>query len=358
MIRGRTIALLLASLLATACENTIHKQIDTSKKGLSLDAKQRLVVVDTEGRKNRNHIICTEPSPDAFTAQAVAFGASGGTLQAGGGFAGSSSEAAAYVGLRTQTIQLLRDGYFRLCEAYMNGALSREQYNLALVNIKKVMIPLMAIDAVAGTPHPPAVAIAPGVAGVSTSANLARNIGTSGGDGDGDGSNSDDRSLDASASVSSTETRIEIQQVNATREGLNEHEAAVLQRALDIAADDTVPLLCLSYLADPGFTETEEGYGLPPKAQLVKNAVLEKCGTLLDHVIAAQAPANVVASDAVKLLERQLEDEKKKTKEARAAVEVEKAKVLQSKDDLVDFSKGTVEGALQKHRPIDVNIVK
>ena len=44
------------------------------------------------------------------------------------GLGASSSETSASIGLRTQTITLLRDGLYRLCEAYMNGAVDEIQY--------------------------------------------------------------------------------------------------------------------------------------------------------------------------------------------------------------------------------------
>ena len=39
--------------------------------------------------------------------------------QGGVGGTSSTSESVASIGLRTQTIQLLRDAYYRLCEAFL-----------------------------------------------------------------------------------------------------------------------------------------------------------------------------------------------------------------------------------------------
>ena len=70
---------------------------------------------------------------------------------------------AASLAMRTQTIQLLRDGYYRLCEAYMNGAIDQHQYNIVLLNIDRVMVTLLGVDGIAGTKNVAPVSISPAV---------------------------------------------------------------------------------------------------------------------------------------------------------------------------------------------------
>jgi hypothetical protein len=55
------------------------------------------------------------------------------------------------IGARNSTIQLLRDGLYRACEAYMNGALGDFGYGLVLVNYGRVMVALLTAD---GLAHP------------------------------------------------------------------------------------------------------------------------------------------------------------------------------------------------------------
>jgi hypothetical protein len=62
---------------------------------------------------------------------------------------GGVSESAANIGLRTQSIQILRDGFYRLCEAYMNG-LSEEQYTIMLRRYQTNMVALLAIEQLTG----------------------------------------------------------------------------------------------------------------------------------------------------------------------------------------------------------------
>jgi len=164
-----------ALFVLSACSSTINK---TSKLGdydiLSIDAKQRLVISGTvPGTEQR--VICTEPSPDAIVAAASyaaaqaqrnvsGTGADGATASsdtnASGGF--GSGESVGSIGLRTQTIQILRDGYFRVCEAYLNGAIGKDQYDGVVRNIDSFMITLVAIEAVGGVVAAPAITIASG----------------------------------------------------------------------------------------------------------------------------------------------------------------------------------------------------
>ena len=241
-------AALAASLLA-GCSGTVHRIIDIdSGKGLSVDARQRLLLVTEKGGRTKDQrLVCAEPSPDAIVARAAALGASANAHGQGAASpAGSSSEAAAAIGLRSQTIQLLRDGYYRLCEALMNGSLSRQQYNLALVNFDKVMIPAMAIDAIAGAPRPPAIAIAPGAAGVDTN---PRSEDDSGGK-----EESTAGSSTTQGAIASTKAAVKIEEARIEREALSEHASNVLIAALDVVKEtpeDSLGLLCVSYISDP-----------------------------------------------------------------------------------------------------------
>ncbi len=167
----------LAMMPLTGCANYIFRTFDIDQgENLSIDARQRTVLVTHKGGKTRDRtVVCAELSPDVLTAQAVSASARGtATLPAAaegatgqssfsGSIAGASSEAAASIAMRSQTIQLLRDGLFRACEAYMNGGIDQHQYNVVLLNIHKLMITLLGVDAIGGMPTTPAVAL--GVAG-------------------------------------------------------------------------------------------------------------------------------------------------------------------------------------------------
>jgi hypothetical protein len=182
---SRVVVACLLFLSLGGCANYIFRSFDIdSGESLSLDAKQRLVLATYKGGKSGNRkIVCAEPSPDAFSASSASAAASTaftfptllpgggqGTTSGSGGIAAATSESAASIGLRTQTIQLLRDGLYRACEAYMNGAIDQHQYNIILLNIDKLMVTLLGIDAIGGTPKAPAVSIVAAAPHVNTGA--------------------------------------------------------------------------------------------------------------------------------------------------------------------------------------------
>jgi hypothetical protein len=119
----------------------------------SLDAKQRVVLsfASQDGNGRTGRYVCAEPSPDALSAIAASGALEAQVAGQGGGAASASlHEAVASMGLRTQTIQLLRDGLYRACEAYLNGAIDEFGYALLLSKYDDSMISLVAIDGLTG----------------------------------------------------------------------------------------------------------------------------------------------------------------------------------------------------------------
>lgn len=152
--------------LAGCGSSTIHT---TSNLGdvnlLSVDAKQRVII---QGKRNGKTVICAEPSPDALVARAAVLSASGSFSGANGGSNGSASggfgsqESAATISHRTQSIQVFRDGYFRLCEAYLNGAIGPEQYEAVVTNLDTFINIAIAIDGMGNAAAAPGVGIGTG----------------------------------------------------------------------------------------------------------------------------------------------------------------------------------------------------
>jgi hypothetical protein len=158
----------LSLLLGLAgCSSTIH---DYARVGgldtLSIDAKQRLVLVRDDPSTGRR-VVCAEPSPDAIVAASAALAAQGSGTQATGqniraAFGGGRSESAASIAMRTSTVQVLRDGYYRLCEGVMNGVIPPEKYKDIIAEIGPFIATIMAADAIGGSVQAPAVAISGG----------------------------------------------------------------------------------------------------------------------------------------------------------------------------------------------------
>ena len=176
-MRGMQLCATMAVLaFLTGCNSTRdfnveHHTLGTSE-ALATDASARLVSatpivggVDSTGRFKPHQINCAEPSPDVAKAIESAF-SSGVTIDVTGkttdmpadlqarlanSIAQSRSEALAQLTERLPTIQLLRDGLFRACEAYANGTLSPISYSLVLSRYGDTLVTMLGSELIAGT---------------------------------------------------------------------------------------------------------------------------------------------------------------------------------------------------------------
>jgi hypothetical protein len=173
------VACCAAAVLLGGCGTTYSlKEFSPTKDGPKtalIDIKQRAIL--SSARKgtaaNSNDVVtCAEPSPDALSSLASEFALDTkvkDSLQATLGF--SQQEAASFVGLRTQTIQLLRDGMYRLCEGYMSGALTQPDYAWLSRRYQRNMVALLTIEQLTRVAQAPTVAQASeGMASASRSA--------------------------------------------------------------------------------------------------------------------------------------------------------------------------------------------
>jgi len=176
----RRISLILTVLVITGCSanyNSIHHRFHpggVEAESMSIDAKQRVVIATHDSSSKAigadTYKICAEPSPDALSAFATSIQGnadlSSEKIQAAMKLQGAlaQTETASYVGLRTQTIQLLRDGMYRLCEGYMSGALDKNSYNRLQRRYQNLMMGLLSIEQLTGAIVAPQVAISAGSA--------------------------------------------------------------------------------------------------------------------------------------------------------------------------------------------------
>lgn len=166
-VLSRTIGALFI-IFCAGCANmsSVHRDFNVDEgKGALVDIKQRAIIVSrqTSVKGNSNvtkTIVCAEPSPDALSAYAAQLAAEANVPnQVTGKIAASFQESSSSVGLRTQSIQLLRDSLYRLCEGYMSGALDEAQYDILMRRYQKYMVALLGIEQLTGTIKAPAVAI-------------------------------------------------------------------------------------------------------------------------------------------------------------------------------------------------------
>lgn len=141
-----TITLVLcATLLIAGC--TIPR-----RSTLTLQAEDRIVTgvertTVLNGAAYKERIICAEPSPDAIKAIAASGSLSKSDLLA---INGAYQESGANIGLRTQSIQLLRDQLYSLCQAYANGVINRDRYMMYLTRNQRNTVAIMAIEQLTG----------------------------------------------------------------------------------------------------------------------------------------------------------------------------------------------------------------
>lgn len=95
--------------------------------------------------------VCAEPSPDALSALAAsnALSLSKGP-DLGINEAMSLAESAGSIGLRTQSIQLMRDAMYRLCEGRMSGALTDASFETLHRRLQSSMVAILAIEQLTG----------------------------------------------------------------------------------------------------------------------------------------------------------------------------------------------------------------
>ncbi len=112
-------------------------------------ADVRMITERPDPREPRRMLVCSEPAPDVAKALATATqaavtakGGGAGALSVGvnGGY--SSAEALLELAGRSTALLGLRDGLFRACEAYANGAIGDDAYALVLSRYGQLMVTL------------------------------------------------------------------------------------------------------------------------------------------------------------------------------------------------------------------------
>ena len=88
--------------------------------------------------------------PAAAAAGQAAGGASPGAVDISLSAARSQAESIAQLGERLATIQLLRDGLYRACEAYANGAITPTTYAVIVSRVDKLLVTLIATEIAGG----------------------------------------------------------------------------------------------------------------------------------------------------------------------------------------------------------------
>jgi hypothetical protein len=112
------------------------------------------IITQREHPVFHHQVICTEPSPDVAKALSAALEAAGQGGNAGTtgsfGFGGSSAETVQELAGRSTALLGLRDGLYRACEAYANGAIGADAYALVLSRYGQLMTTLFLAQDITG----------------------------------------------------------------------------------------------------------------------------------------------------------------------------------------------------------------
>lgn len=124
-----------------------------------VDIRQRAILV-APSKTGTGMVVCAEPSPDAMASLAYELAAKGAIPEkASGELAFAVQDSAAFTGIRTQSIQLLRDFGYRLCESHLSGAITSAQYDLLMRRYQKNTVALLAIEQLTGTVKAPPIVL-------------------------------------------------------------------------------------------------------------------------------------------------------------------------------------------------------
>lgn len=160
--------ILIIAAFTGCAPGSIYREVaidDSENTSVILDAKQRAIISmkrsedstrDGAQPKSQRTVVCSEPSPDSFTAVSQ-------SLSQSGSFSSLNKEASLALSLamaesageihRAKTIQLLRDGLYSSCMGYANG-LSAHQDNSVLNRYLDATIVLFAIEQITPQPLP------------------------------------------------------------------------------------------------------------------------------------------------------------------------------------------------------------
>lgn len=128
------------------------------QKSRVLEADERLLTystrVDTSGKNTE--VLCPEPSPDALKTLAGSLSLEKEDVAA---LAAAFQESGASIGLRTHSIQLLRDQLYSICQAYGNAGITPSAYRMMLTRNQRNTVALMAIEQLTGVVRSPSVTL-------------------------------------------------------------------------------------------------------------------------------------------------------------------------------------------------------
>lgn len=154
-------ALMPLMLMGCAALDTVHYAWPGPGRSdvITVDAKQRHLIMATD-RNGNNFRACAEAAPDAFTAFGSSFslgglfGATSNEVKAANAFATTAATIE-----RTQTINLLRESFYRTCERLLNRDIDQSQFAILAARDHRSMVAILAVEQLTGVVKAPATVI-------------------------------------------------------------------------------------------------------------------------------------------------------------------------------------------------------
>lgn len=161
MLSMRTIVVTaLAGVTLAGCANinSVYRRPDLNDgRSMVIDAEQTAI---TNVRRGSGNIICARPAPDAIAADGGGFTFNGAfTTDQSIDMDGASGQGVAGIGLRTQSIQLLRDAMYRNCEALQNGGIDGFEFGIMQRRFQSNLIAILAVEQLTGAVEGPTAAV-------------------------------------------------------------------------------------------------------------------------------------------------------------------------------------------------------
>ncbi len=181
--KARIAALAVTTFALSACSanyGSIFRTFDTNNgQSIAFDANQRAVIAF---RTIDNRVaFCAEPSPDAMGALSTSISAALKLIvqdpnnQVAGQLANSlATQTSEAISRRTATIQMMRDGLYRACEAHAGSALTIEEYAAQIQRYQNVILALATMEMLVDATRPPRIAGTVGGGATSTTVNGAQ----------------------------------------------------------------------------------------------------------------------------------------------------------------------------------------
>jgi len=154
-----SLAILLAGLYGCATlEDDVGRTYASGVKmkdvDLTITTADARIVMHRKRLGSDDYVVCTEPPPDTAKAIQAVLALEGkggdGTVTAGASMSSGASEAVLELAGRSTALLGLRDGLYRACEAYANGALGADAYALLETRYGQLMTTLFLGQDIAG----------------------------------------------------------------------------------------------------------------------------------------------------------------------------------------------------------------